>query len=176
MGVSVDLYSYDYELLVNGIRDYVGASDTDVINGILALGGSVIGDKYILLNNELWDGCSPYYNVAQALENYYNAEDVFGKIFCTYGDKYGCSTLINACDSPEEMLDSLGLTNVNEQVGGLAERKDYILTYKQLFMENVLEDKILKFNKTVAEMDEAVEALFTDPHVFSADYVEVPKQ
>ncbi|MDT2640661.1 hypothetical protein P7D31_11085 [Enterococcus dongliensis] len=114
MGRSIDLYSYDYEPLVEGIKEYVSADNTEVIRKILSVGGSVIGDKYIILNNELWDECSPYYNVAGALEDYFKAEDVFGEIFCTLDHKFGRKELINACDPPEEILFEL---NMSEEDG-----------------------------------------------------------
>lgn len=52
-------------------------------------------------------------------------------------------------------------------------RKDYRLVYSQKFMGKVLRDVILKYDKTVAEMEEAVNALYSDPHVFEAWYEEV---
>ena len=55
--------------------------------------------------------------------------------------------------------------------GGM--RKDYRLIYSQKFMGKVLRDVILKYDKTVAEMEEAVNALYSDPHVFEAWYEEV---
>lgn len=52
-------------------------------------------------------------------------------------------------------------------------RKNYRLIYKQRFMGEELQDTIMKYNKTIAEMEEAVNALYSDPHVFSARYEEV---
>ncbi len=109
MGRSIDLHSYDYEPLVEGIKEFVSADNTEDIREILSVGGSVIGDKYIILNNELWDECSPYYNVAGALEDYFKVDDVFGKIFCTFDNKFGHEELINACEPPEELLCALNL-------------------------------------------------------------------
>lgn len=114
MGRSIDLYSYDYEPLVEGIKEYVSANDTEDIRKILLVGGSVIGEKYIILNNELWDDYSPYYNVAGALDNFFKVEDVFGEIFCTLDHKFGRKELINACDPPEEILFEL---NMSEEDG-----------------------------------------------------------
>lgn len=53
MGISIDLHSYDYEALVEGIQSYTKAENTEVIRKILLIGGNVVGDKYIILNNEL---------------------------------------------------------------------------------------------------------------------------
>lgn len=48
-------------------------------------------------------------------------------------------------------------------------RKNYRLIFKQRFMGQVLQDVIMKYGKTVAEM----EALYSDPHVFQVWYEEV---
>ncbi|ECW8281592.1 hypothetical protein KX878_002749 [Listeria monocytogenes] len=107
MGISIDLHSYDYEALVEGIQSYTKAENTEVIRKILLIGGNVIGDKYIILNNELWEDNSSYYNVPNALERLYKVDDVFGKIFCTFDDRFGRETLINGCDTPEEILEEV---------------------------------------------------------------------
>lgn len=52
-------------------------------------------------------------------------------------------------------------------------KKNYRLIYKQRFMGNVLQDVIVKYDKTVAEMEEAVNALYSDPHVFQVWYEEM---
>ncbi|EGA9846880.1 hypothetical protein H6H06_000498 [Listeria monocytogenes] len=39
-----------------------------------------------MLNNELWEDNSSYYNVPNALERLYKVDDVFGKIFCTFDE------------------------------------------------------------------------------------------
>jgi len=109
MGRSIDIHSYDYEPLVKGIKEYVSATDTEDIKTILLVGGNVVGEKYIILNNELWDEYSPYYNIADALDKFFKVEDVFGEIFCTLDNKFGHEELINACDPPEEILDDLNL-------------------------------------------------------------------
>ncbi|HAA4247647.1 TPA_asm: hypothetical protein GEQ36_15250 [Listeria monocytogenes] len=103
MGINISLYSYDYEALVEGIKSYTKAENTEVIRRILLMGGNVIGDKYIILNNELWEDCDSYYNIPAVLEHLYKADDVFGEIFCTFDDRFGRETLINGCE-PEEIL------------------------------------------------------------------------
>lgn len=52
-------------------------------------------------------------------------------------------------------------------------RKNYRLIYKQRFMRKVLQDVIVKYDKTVAEMEEAVNALYSDPCVFQVWYEEM---
>lgn len=52
-------------------------------------------------------------------------------------------------------------------------KKNYRLIYSQEFMGKILRDVIMKYDKTVAEMEEAVNALYSDPCVFEARYEEV---
>ena len=52
-------------------------------------------------------------------------------------------------------------------------RKNYRLIFKQRFMGQVLQDVIMKYDKTVAEMEQSVNALYSDPHVFQVWYEEV---
>lgn len=52
-------------------------------------------------------------------------------------------------------------------------RKNYRLIYKQRFMGKVLQEVIVKYDKTVAEMEEAVNALYSDPCVFQVWYEEM---
>lgn len=52
-------------------------------------------------------------------------------------------------------------------------RKNYRLIYKQEFMGKILQDSVMKYGKTVAEMEQAVTALYSDPCVFQVWYEEV---
>lgn len=51
--------------------------------------------------------------------------------------------------------------------------KHYVITYKQKFWGEVLEDTYDKWCNPI-ELEEAITALYSDPHVFSVDYVEIP--
>lgn len=58
--ISFDVSTYfksfvddDKEALVEGIQSYTKEENTEVIRKILLIGGNVVGDKYIILNNEL---------------------------------------------------------------------------------------------------------------------------
>ena len=55
-------------------------------------------------------------------------------------------------------------------------RKNYRLIYKQCFMGEELQDTIMKYNKTIAEMEQSVNDLYSDPHVFSVRYEEVQNE
>lgn len=49
-------------------------------------------------------------------------------------------------------------------------RKDYRIIYKQKYMGEEMQDSYVKYNATVAEMEQAINDLYSDPHVTSAKY------
>lgn len=53
------------------------------------------------------------------------------------------------------------------------ERKDYVLTFYQVFMGQVLTDSYIKHNQTIEEMEQAVWAVKTDPNVTECYYEEI---
>lgn len=86
MGRSIDLYSYDYEKLVKKTMTVCETEDRELVEKILLSCGNKVSDRYIILNQEFWEGYSCYYNVATVLERIFEAEDVFGNVFCTFED------------------------------------------------------------------------------------------
>lgn len=52
-------------------------------------------------------------------------------------------------------------------------RKNYRIIYKQKFNGEILQDSYMKYNATIYEMEQAINNLYSDPHVFSARYEEV---
>lgn len=87
MSRSIDLYSYDYEKLINKIQNVCNTSNRELIEKVLLCCGEKISNRYIILNQEFWDDCSCYYNVARTFERIFNVEDVFGKVFCASNDE-----------------------------------------------------------------------------------------
>jgi hypothetical protein len=86
MGRSIDLYSYDYEKLINKTLEVCKTDNRELVEKVLLTCGSKIGDRYVILNQEMWEDCSCYYNVANALDKIFNVDDSFGEIFCTWKD------------------------------------------------------------------------------------------
>jgi hypothetical protein len=86
LGRSIDLYSYDYEKLVNKTLEVCKADSRELVEKILLSCGNKVGDRYIILNQELWEDFSCYYNVSTALERIFKIDDVFGKVFCSIKD------------------------------------------------------------------------------------------
>lgn len=115
MGQSIDLYSYNYEKLVNKTLEVCKTDNKKVVEDILLACGNKIGNKYIILNQELWEDSSCYYNVAIVLEHVFNTEDVFGKVFCTFDDdELEREDLISAIDK-YEIYSNIGIDEPEEE-------------------------------------------------------------
>jgi len=82
MGRSIDLYSYDYEKLVNKTLRICNTEDRELVEKILLSCGNKIADRYIILNQEYREDSSCYYNVARVLSRIFKVDDVFSKVFC----------------------------------------------------------------------------------------------
>lgn len=52
-------------------------------------------------------------------------------------------------------------------------KKCFLITYKQRFMGEVLEDSYIKYVRNIKEIHQAVDDLYSDPHVFSVNYKEL---
>jgi hypothetical protein len=85
MGINIDAYHYDYEKLCQALEK-LGVKDRELLDVILDECGTRIADRYVLINNEYWDGFSPYYNVSSVIDRVFNIEDSFGEVFCTLDD------------------------------------------------------------------------------------------
>jgi hypothetical protein len=86
MGRSIDLYSYDYEKLLNKTLEVCKTDNRELVEKILLSCGNKIADRYIILNQEFWESCSCYYNVSSTLERIFKINNVFGEVFCTIND------------------------------------------------------------------------------------------
>ena len=101
--------SYDYQKLQIKILDYCKTEDVELVDKILLSCGTKISDRYIILNQELWDDCSCYYNVANVLEKVFHVDDVFGYVFCSMNDEdTDREELVSAMET-NEIMDELGL-------------------------------------------------------------------
>lgn len=109
MSRSVDLYSYDYKELVEGIKEYVHEEDTTLIEKAMNECGNVIGDKFVILSNEYAEDYSPMENMATAINYLYGVEDTFGEILLTFDDKFGYERLKSYSDTPEEITEKVHL-------------------------------------------------------------------
>ena len=53
--------------------------------------------------------------------------------------------------------------------------KTYRITYKQKFMGKVIQDSYIRTVRNEFELEQTVDALYEDSHVFSVTYEEVSK-
>lgn len=101
MGRSIDLYSYDYEKLVNKILTVCNTNDRALIEKIILSCGNKIADRYIILHQEMWENDDCYFNVSTALEKVFNVEDVFEDIFSSDWESVDKKRLIRATNLDE---------------------------------------------------------------------------
>lgn len=83
MGRYINLYSYDYNTLLNRLKEFCNTEDVELLKYILLSCGNVIGDKYIILNQELKESENPYSIVANMIDKYLGTDDCFGNVFCS---------------------------------------------------------------------------------------------
>lgn len=108
MGRSIDLYSYDYGKLTNRILEVCKTNNKELIEKVLLSCGTKIADRYIILNQEFWENSSCYYNVATTLETIFNVDDVFGEIFCVYGEDQ---------TDKQELINAMEMYEIEEKIG-----------------------------------------------------------
>lgn len=103
MGVSIDLYIYNYDSLRKKLSQ-IGAKDP-LLSQILEECGTVFGDAYVILNNELWDGYSPFYNVATLIDSAFNVKDSFDVFLNTRESGINAVELYDVAERLEITLD-----------------------------------------------------------------------
>ena len=108
MGRSIDLYSYNYNKLTNKILKVCETSDKELVEKILLSCGTKIADRYIILNQEFWEGSSCYYNVATVLERMFDVGDVFGEVFCSFD---------NSETDQKEIVSAMEIYEIEEEIG-----------------------------------------------------------
>lgn len=101
MSKCVELYSYNYNKLLNGIMEYCKTDNEDLVEDILLSCGEKIDYRYIILNNEHCEDYSCYYNLSNIINRIFNVDDSFEKIICNYDNKFEQKELINSVDSYE---------------------------------------------------------------------------
>lgn len=94
--------------------EFCETDNVELVEKVLLACGSKVADRYILLNQELWDGCSCYYNVGSVLEKLFKVDNVFGNVFCTWPKNIAdCKELI-AAKEMYEIMEELGLDEEEE--------------------------------------------------------------
>lgn len=81
MSRNIDLYSYDYIKLKEMLLDYCETDRVELIDKILNKFGSIIGNKYIILNNEYTEEYNCHWNITRVFDKIFNTEDIFDDVF-----------------------------------------------------------------------------------------------
>lgn len=111
MGVSIALHIYNKDELLRQLEEW-GAADRILAIKILEECGTFLGDSYVLLNNEFWDGYSPYFNVATLFDAAFHKEDSFDIFLNRKG--VGRTEGVNSVEI-DEVAERLGITIPEEK-------------------------------------------------------------
>ena len=72
MSSDIELYKYNWDRLVLDLKMLV--DNTDKIEKILLAFGERCGNRYYLLNNEIWDEYNSFFNVIYFIRNYFDLD------------------------------------------------------------------------------------------------------
>lgn len=85
MSVSVCVHKYNAKPLIQKIATVCKTDDVALIEQVLSMCGTFVGDYYILLQNDFWEEYNAYFQVSTILEKVFEVEgkvDVFSTCFC----------------------------------------------------------------------------------------------
>lgn len=77
MGISIDLYKFEYTKLVNKLMNVDGINDKMKLKMILSECGEIINDTYLILSNQYYEEGNPFYSVAELIDSAFEIEDSF---------------------------------------------------------------------------------------------------
>ena len=96
MSSDIELYKYNWDRLI---------LDQYKLENILLAFGEKCGNRYYLLNNEVWDEYNSFYGSIEVIEEYFNIETgKVGRVFIN--DR---TYLHNTCRSTFEVTEALNL-------------------------------------------------------------------
>ena len=72
MNKCMDLYSYDYNKLINKIKEFCKTDNIHKIEEIFNYFGNKIGDRYIILDQELYEDENCYNNICRIIDKVFN--------------------------------------------------------------------------------------------------------
>jgi len=105
MSRSVTIEKCNFDKLVNDLMEkYKKINNKKMLCKILLSFGEKIGDQYIILNNEYYEECNSYYNVAHLINSYFGCDFSFD-VFCNNTNEMICNK------SKYEVVINLGIEN-----------------------------------------------------------------
>lgn len=77
MGMDIDVYKYKFKELKKSFMELPGVNDEDLLTKIMLEFGEVIGDYYIILDNDYYEEGNCFYNLPNMIDKVFNTEDSF---------------------------------------------------------------------------------------------------
>lgn len=78
MGYDIEIYKYKYKELKKSFMELPGVNDEDLLTKIMLEFGEVIGDYYIILDNDYYEDGNCFYNLPNMIDKVFKTEDSFG--------------------------------------------------------------------------------------------------
>ena len=77
MGYDIEVYKYNLKELKKSFMELPEINDEDLLTKIMLEFGEVIGDYYIILDNEYYEDGNCFYNLSSMIDKVFNTEDSF---------------------------------------------------------------------------------------------------
>lgn len=108
MSMAIDLYSYDFEKLTDEILEFYNTNNKQLVQNILLSCGNKIGDRYIILNQDLWEEYNCCENVVKVLGRIFGGDEVYGEVLNVFKD--------NITDK-QELIKAKNIQQIEEIIG-----------------------------------------------------------
>lgn len=77
MGYDIEVYKYKFKELKKSFMELPRVNDEDLLTKIMLEFGEVIGDYYIILDNDYYEDGDCFYNLSNMIDKVFNTEDSF---------------------------------------------------------------------------------------------------
>lgn len=77
MGYNIEVYKYNLKKLKKSFMELPEVNDEDLLTKIMLEFGEVIGDSYIILDNEYYEDGNCFYNLPNMIDKVFNTEYSF---------------------------------------------------------------------------------------------------
>ena len=77
MGIDIDVYKYNLKKLKKSFMELPEVNDEDLLTKIMLEFGEVIGDSYIILDNEYYEDGNCFYNLSSMIDQVFETKDSF---------------------------------------------------------------------------------------------------
>ena len=77
MGIDIEVYKYKYKELKKSFMELPGVNDEDLLTKIMLEFGEVIGDYYIVLDNDYYEDGDCFYNLSNMIDGVFKTENSF---------------------------------------------------------------------------------------------------